>query len=180
MLLYHFFRLKIHETQKGQALGSFVRISGIVSSGLGRAHVFMAQKHYQEQFVTIMGKSVWPGTLNLSVSDSHLINYIALRIKSGIDTLDAVKQDLESAKQISLENIESYRIRGFLRDGISFGGATAFKANFMANDKTVECAVLIPDLTRHFEVVEVISPTFLREHLDLKDGDEVELELYLN
>ena len=50
----------------------------------------------------------------------------------------------------------------------------------MANDKNVECAVLIPDLTRHFDVVEVISPTFLREHLDLKDGDEVALELYLN
>ena len=157
-----------------------MRISGIVSSGLGRAHVFMAQKHYQEQFITIMGKSVWPGTLNLSVSDSNLVNYIALRIKSGIDTLDAEKQDIENAKQISLGNIESYRVRGFLRDGISFGGATAFKANFMANDKTVECAVLIPDLTRHFDVVEVISPTFLREHLDLKDGHEVELELYLN
>ena len=156
-----------------------MRISGIVSSGLGRAHVFMAQKHYQEQFITIMGKSVWPGTLNLSVSGTNLINYISLRIKSGIDTLDAEEQDLESAKQISLEKIESYRIRGFLRDGISFGGATAFKANFIANDKNVECAVLIPDLTRHFDVVEVISPTFLREHLVLKDGDEVELELYL-
>ena len=63
-----------------------VRISGVVSSGLGRAHVFMAQKHYQEQFVKLMGKTVWPGTLNLSVSQSNLINYIALRMKSGIKT----------------------------------------------------------------------------------------------
>ena len=45
---------------------------------------------------------------------------------------------------------------------------------------SVECAVLIPDLTRHFDVVEVISPTFLREHMDLKDGDEVELVLDSN
>ena len=44
----------------------------------------------------------------------------------------------------------------------------------------VDCSVLIPDLTRHFDVVEVISPTFLREHLDLKDGDKVELELKLD
>lgn len=157
-----------------------VRISGVVSSGLGRAHVFMAQKHYQEQFVKLMGKTVWPGTLNLSVSQSNLINYIALRMKSGIDTLDADKQDLEDAKQISLENIESHRIRGFLRDGISFGGATAFKANFIVKGISVECAVLIPDLTRHFDVVEVISPTFLREHMDLKDGDDVELVLDSN
>lgn len=177
MLLYHFFELKIQETQKGRALGRFVRISGIVSSGLGRAHVFMAQKHYQDQFVDVMGKSVWPGTLNLSVSGVNLVNYISLRIKSGIDTLDAEKQDIDDAKQISLENIESLRIRGFLRDGISFGGATAFKANFTANEKTVDCAVLIPDLTRHFDVVEIISPTFLREYLDLKDGDTVDIEL---
>lgn len=157
-----------------------MRINGEVSSGLGRAHVFMAQKHYQEQFLELMGKTVWPGTLNLSVSKANLVSYIALRMKSGIDTLDANQQDLESAKQISLENIESYRIRGFLRDGVSFGGATAFKAQFIRNENSVECAVLIPDLTRHFDVVEVISPTFLREHMDLKDGDEIELILDMN
>ena len=157
-----------------------VRMSGVVSSGLGRAHVFMAQKHYQEQFLDLMGKPVWPGTLNLSVSGSDLTNYIALRIKSGIDTLDADDEQISSAKEVHLENINSFRIRGFLRDGISFGGATAYKASFNSNGKIVDCAVLIPDLTRHFDVVEVISPTFLREFLDLKDGDEVELELNLD
>lgn len=157
-----------------------VRMSGVVSSGLGRAHVFMAQKHYQEQFLDLMGKPVWPGTLNLSVSSSDLTNYIALRIKSGIDTLDADDEQISSAKEVHLENISSFRIRGFLRDGISFGGATAYKASFNSNGKIVDCAVLIPDLTRHFDVVEVISPTFLREFLDLKDGDEVELELNLD
>ena len=157
-----------------------VRMSGVVSSGLGRAHVFMAQKHYQEQFLDLMDKPVWPGTLNLSVSGSDLTNYIALRIKSGIDTLDADDEQISSAKEVHLENISSFRIRGFLRDGISFGGATAYKASFNSNGKIVDCAVLIPDLTRHFDVVEVISPTFLREFLDLKDGDEVELELNLD
>jgi len=127
-----------------------------------------------------MGKTVWPGTLNLSVSNSNLISYIALRMKSGIDTLDAQQQDIEDAKQIPLDTIESYRIRGFLRDGVSFGGATAFKADFIVEQETIECAVLIPDLTRHFDVVEVISSTFLREYLDLKDGDKVELKLASN
>jgi CTP-dependent riboflavin kinase len=140
----------------------------------------MAQKHYQEQFLDLMDKPVWPGTLNLSVSGSDLTNYIALRIKSGIDTLDADDEQISSAKEVHLENISSFRIRGFLRDGISFGGATAYKASFNSNGKIVDCAVLIPDLTRHFDVVEVISPTFLREFLDLKDGDEVELELNLD
>lgn len=157
-----------------------MRISGIVSSGLGRAHVFMAQKHYQEQFLSLMGKSVWPGTLNLKVSGSELSNYIALRMKSGIDTLDADDVQISAAKEVRVDSITSFRIRGFLRDGISFGGATAYKANFKSNGDEVDCSVLIPDLTRHFDVVEVISPTFLREHLDLKDGDKVELELKLD
>ena len=157
-----------------------MRLSGFVSSGLGRAHIFMAQKHYQEQFLSLMGSAVWPGTLNLSVSGTNLTNYIALRIKSGIDTLDADENQRALAREVSLENITSFRIRGFLRDGISFGGATAYKASFKSNDKVVDCALLIPDLTRHFDVVEVISPTFLREFLDLKDGDEVELELNLD
>jgi len=157
-----------------------MRLSGFVSSGLGRAHIFMAQKHYQEQFLSLMGSAVWPGTLNLSVSGTNLTNYIALRIKSGIDTLDAEENQRALAREVSLENITSFRIRGFLRDGISFGGATAYKASFNSNGKVVDCALLIPDLTRHFDVVEVISPTFLREFLDLKDGDEVELELNLD
>ena len=157
-----------------------MRVSGIVSSGLGRAHVFMAQKHYQEQFLSLMGNRGWPGTLNLSVSGTNLTNYIALRIKSGIDTLDADENQRALAREVSLENITSFRIRGFLRDGISFGGATAYKASFKSNDIVVDCALLIPDLTRHFDVVEVISPIFLREFLELNDGDEVELELNLD
>ncbi len=154
-----------------------VRINGIVSSGLGRAHVFMAQKHYQEQFITIFDESVWPGTLNLTVSDENLTKYIALRIKSGIDTLDANKDDMANAIKINLDDIVSHRIRGFLRDGVSFGGATAFKAEFIYQDKTVDCAVLIPDLTRHYDVVEIISPIFLREYYDLKDDHVVDIIL---
>ena len=66
-----------------------VQLNGTVSSGLGRAHVFMSQPHYQEQFRTILGTTAWPGTLNITVEQDHLIQYIALRNKAGIDTLDA-------------------------------------------------------------------------------------------
>ena len=44
-------------------------------------------------------------------------------------------------------------------------------------EATVPCAVLIPDLTRHIDVVELISKEFLRELLSLKDGDRVTLTL---
>ena len=47
-----------------------MQLSGTVTSGLGRAHVFMAQSHYQEQFKTVLGSGAWPGThlLTLSIS----------------------------------------------------------------------------------------------------------------
>jgi len=44
-----------------------MHLSGRVSSGLGRAHVFMAQPHYQEQFKQVLEVSAWPGTLNLDM-----------------------------------------------------------------------------------------------------------------
>ena len=73
------YQLNFHEGQKGLGFGKVMRITGIVSSGLGRAHVFMAQKHYQDQFQSLMGTSVWPGTLNLTVAGNDLRDYIALR-----------------------------------------------------------------------------------------------------
>ena len=166
-----------HESQKGGFFGQPVRISGTVSSGLRRAHVFMAQKHYQEQFQVLMGTSVWPGTLNLKLTKEDLCNYIALRLKSGIDTLDADEDMLQKAKMIDVTKISAFRIRGFLRDGISFGGATAYKAIFHCNGDSTECSVLIPDLTRHFDVIEVISPKFLREHFSMSDGEKITIEL---
>ena len=154
-----------------------MRITGIVSSGLGRAHVFMAQKHYQDQFQSLMGTSVWPGTLNLTVAGNDLRDYIALRLKSGIDTLDASSELIANASEVAIDDLEAKRIRGFLRDGISFGGATAFKATFHFNDKQVDCAVLIPDLTRHVKTAEIISKYFLREIMPCNNGDKVFITL---
>ena len=155
-----------------------MELHGEVSSGLGRAHVFMAQSHYQDQFRGILGGTAWPGTLNIQVSDEDLTQYLALRQKAGIDTLDATDERRNKAQLIDTSEIESLRIRGFLRDGRSFGGATAFKAQIGTTEMdSIECAILIPDLTRHVEVIEVIAEVFLRETLNLIDGDRVSLNL---
>ena len=149
----------------------------MVSSGLGRAHVFMSQPHYQEQFRSILGTTAWPGTLNITVEGDNLVQYIALRDKAGIDTLDANPDALKKAKSVNVDAFEALRVRGFLRDGVSFGGATAYKATISHSDQVVDCAILIPDLTRHVDVVEVISGPFLRERLGIEDGDDVALQL---
>ena len=76
------------------------------------------------------------------------------------------------------QNTKSFRIKGFERDGKSFGGATAFPAKISVdNKKWIDCAILIPDLTRHTETAEVISGSFLRELLPCKDGDKLEIKL---
>lgn len=157
--------------------GSFVQLNGTVSSGLGRAHVFMSQPHYQDQFRSILGTTAWPGTLNVKVEGVDLINYIALRKKAGIDTLDADATSREGASSVDVSSIESIRVRGFLRDGVSFGGATAYQAVIVHEENEIPCAILIPDLTRHVDVVEVISGPFLRERLEIEDGSKVSLSL---
>ena len=155
-----------------------MRLSGKVTSGLGRAAVFMSQPHYQDQFRKIIGATAWPGTLNVHVENNDLSNYIALRQKAGIDTLDLDPKFMETVSTIDTTIIESFRIRGFLREGRSFGGATAFQAEISTNEsEAIACAILIPDLTRHVEVIEVIADVFLRESLDIEDGSIVNLNL---
>ena len=157
---------------------SDMHLTGMVSSGLGRAHVFMAQDHYQNQFKLILGDVAWPGTLNIQVSGEDLVSYVALRNFSGVDTLDIDEVIKGKAAEIDLSNIESQRIRGFLREGRSFGGATAFDGTIQFGEQPpLQCAILIPDLTRHVDVVEVIATDFLRDTLNLTDGDVVSLNL---
>lgn len=156
-----------------------MHLTGTVSSGLGRAHMFMAQPHYQDQFKQILGATAWPGTLNVTVDGADLANYVALRNKAGIDTLDIGAEVRDAAVEIETAAIEAIRVRGFLREGRSFGGATAFLATIHQADgeESADCAILIPDLTRHIDVIEVISPLFLREAMDLADGAAVSLRL---
>ena len=143
-----------------------MQLSGTVTSGLGRAHVFMAQSHYQEQFKTVLGSGAWPGTLNVDILDEDISIYRELRILAGLDEGE------------TSENIESIRIAGFERDGRSFGGATAFPASISSDGENwIECAILIPDLTRHTKTAEVISSAFLREILPCSDDEMVILRL---
>ena len=143
-----------------------MRIIGEVSSGLGRANVFMSQKHYQSQFKVVLGVGAWPGTLNVDVGSSSLGAFSHLRVLAGLEEGDAS------------ESVQPLRIEGFERDGRSFGGATAFRGRIrMGEGDWEECAILIPDLTRHTSTAEVISGAFLRESLPCSDDDLVEIEL---
>ena len=140
------------------------RIQGKVASGLGRAQVFMSQPHYQDQFRDVLGATAWPGTLNIEVIGENLETYTGLRAVAGLCDGD------------NIEGVEPHRINGFEREGRSFGGATAFLASISKDGSSWhECAILIPDLTRHTETAEIIASSFLRELLPVNDGDIVSL-----
>jgi len=126
----------------------------------------MAQPHYQDQFKSILGTGAWPGTLNIELFGDNLAEYRSLRALAG----------LEGGEKA--ERAKALRVHGFERSGKSFGGATAFRAEISrGGDEWIDCAILIPDLTRHTEIAEVISASFLREALPCKDGDEVSIRL---
>lgn len=154
-----------------------MRLTGAVASGLGRAHVFMAQSHYQEQFKELLGATAWPGTLNVHLEGESLVRYLALRTLAGLESSDADPAALEASTSVSTDGLRAERILGFEREGRAFGGATAFRGRLSALGVRLPCAVLIPDLTRHTDVVEVIATEFLREAMDLRDSDEVRLDL---
>ena len=140
------------------------RIQGKVASGLGRAQVFMSQPHYQDQFRDVLSATAWPGTLNIEVIGENLETYTGLRAVAGLCDGD------------NIEGVEPHRINGFEREGRSFGGATAFLASISKDGSSwQECAILIPDLTRHTETAEIIASSFLRELLPVNDGDLVSL-----
>ena len=77
---------------------AFVRVIGKVSSGLGRAHVFMFQKHYQSQFKGVLGVGAWPGTLNVDVGEGSMSAFLQLRMLAGLE------------EGVPMESIESHRI----------------------------------------------------------------------
>ena len=158
-----------------------MRLRGFVCSGLGRAQIFMAQPHYQNQFKNLLGYTAWPGTLNIKVDEESLEKYVALRTKSGVSSKGLDDSIIENSKKVEISSVDAQKINGFERDGSSFGGATAFISQISSEsgDK-VDCAILIPDLTRHVDVVEIISSHFLREKLTLENGDFTEITILIN
>lgn len=131
-----------------KALGAknYLKLEGIVASGLGEGKYYTGQEEYKKQFRQKLGLSIFVGTLNLKV------NY--LEAKEFLSTLPSVKID------------------GFATKERSFGAATAFKAKL--NGEKV--AVIVPDRTKHEqELIEVIAENNLRKKLGLKDGRKVVL-----
>jgi riboflavin kinase len=125
---------------------------GVLFSGLGEGAYYINQSGYKKQFTAKLGFEPYAGTLNLRVR----------------------KEDQEEVRL--LEASPFILIEGFTDGNRSFGPAKCFQGEI--SDK-VEGALIFPVRTHYSgDVVEVISPQYLRKQLHLKDGDSVKVRAF--
>ena len=131
-----------------------LEVKGVVFSGLGEGAYYISLRGYKRQFVSKLGFEPFPGTMNL-------------RLHSALDR--KVRRDLGIAKGIHIE--------GFQDGKRTFGGAECFRALI---NKKVDGAVLVIERTTHDDsVLEIISPRNLRDYLKVKDGDVLNVTIFL-
>lgn len=131
-----------------------LHIRGKVTGGLGEGRIFLSLPYYIESFRKYLGFEPYAGTLNIVIYDRiSLENRLILDLAKGI---------------IIPEHKEPNRVLGSVK---------AFPSSINSLNPA---AIVIPARTTHPKsVIEIISPYYLRERLNLKDGDEVDIEVYL-
>jgi len=128
-----------------------ISFTGKVVSGLGEGEYYTNQSGYADQFKDKLGFDVFPGTLNVEI------------------------RHIEKNKLRLLKNYTSIKIDEFETDNRTFGGVKCFRATI----NNADGAIVLPLRSHYSNILEFISPHFLREKLNLKDGDTVKIMIYL-
>ncbi len=130
----------------------YVKIKGKVFSGVGEGRYYVSLEGYRKQFVEKLGFDPYPGTLNLKIP----------------------KEEMYFRRMLDRE--EGILIEGFKTKDRTFGEVKVFKCRIGG----IEGAVVLPKRTHYpADTLEIISPVKLREKLGLKDGDVVEVEVFV-
>ena len=117
----------------------------------------------------IVAKGLGEGAFFMSME--HYRNEI--RKKLGFDAYPGTL-NIKVDRNPSFEGLNKIKIEGYKEKNKKFGGASCYKAKL----KGIEGAVIVPDLTRHDKgIIEFIAPVYLRSELNLKDGDEIAIEM---
>jgi riboflavin kinase len=129
-----------------------IQFKGLVVSGMGEGRYYTEQTGYVEQFKEKLGFVPFPGTLNVEI------------------------ELIERNKLRSLKNNQAIEISEFKTRNRTFGAVSCFKAEI----NSVKGAIVLPMRSHYSNVLEFISPVYLREKLKLKDGDEANIVIYFN
>lgn len=131
---------------------TIIKLVGYVISGLGEGRYYMSLEGYVRQFIEKLGFKPYPGTLNVRLKTEYL------------------------KYRFYLERLPGIYIHGFTNGDRTYGGVKCFKASINGYPG----AVLIIERTHHGpDIIEVISEYKLRDVLNLKDGDEIEILVHL-
>lgn len=135
-----------------------IEIKGKLFTGVGEGGHYIRLPNYYNQFRKKLGFSkIFEGTLNL-------------RLES--------ERDLHERRILQEGKYPGISIEGFKNETRTYGPVTCYPAKV---NGSVEGAVLIIQRTSWKEdVLEIISPHYLREVLNLKDGDIVTVLVILN
>ncbi|MFX1303848.1 MAG: DUF120 domain-containing protein [Promethearchaeota archaeon] len=137
-----------------------ILIVGEVTEGMGEGGYYVRIKEYYEQFIAKLGLGKpYYGTLNLQFSDLN-------------------KELLEE----NLKNRIPVRITGFEKEevGRTYGSVDCYRcivSRLDDQDKKVNAAILKIKRTHHKKnIVEILAAPYLRDELNLKDGDRIRIE----
>ena len=130
--------------------GESIIITGKAMSGVGEGRYYVSLQGYRDQFIKKLNFDPFPGTLNIKINKEHLY----FRRK--------------------LDEEEGIKIEGFSTKDRTFGEVKAFRCKVDG----IEGAVVLPQRTHYpADVIEVISEVRIRDKLNLKDGDTVNVEV---
>ena len=144
--------LKTTHAELGKILGDAskpIKMSGTVSTGLGEGSYYMKQGNYREKFKKELGFLPYPGTFDVKLDEKSF-----------------------TAKEM-LAQISGREIKEFKDSGRTFGSVKFFPAKL----GKVKCAAILPARSHHKDMLELIAEKNVRMALELKDGDEVEVEV---
>ncbi len=131
-----------------------ITLEGVLFSGLGEGAYYVTKEGYRKQFMEKLGFDPYPGTLNIKLTTEY---------------------DIKSMSE--LETYPAVELEGFNDESRTFGPVKCYPA--IINNKAK--GAVIYALRSHYgaSVLEIVSPTFLRSHLKLKDGNKVTVELLI-
>jgi riboflavin kinase len=125
-----------------------IEMKGTLETGLGEGGYYISKKGYMSQFKQKLGWEPYEGTFNLRLDEDEVPKIEAMRAAEGM------------------------LISGFEQEGRTFGKAWVFNCALKNGTSNVDdCAIISPKRTHYKRVVEIISPVFLRDKLDAKDGE---------
>jgi len=131
-----------------------IALEGVLFSGLGEGAYYMNKEGYRKQFMEKLGFDPYPGTFNIKLTNDY---------------------DLKALSEVKA--YPSVELEGFEDESRTFGPVKCYPT--IINNKAKGAVIFA--LRSHYgdSVMEIVSPTFLRSNLKLKDGNKVKVEILI-